>query len=92
MLAEGGNIEAAGRVLVGENGPEFLDLPRGAKVSPLDSNIDYNALADAIISAIKTGGFEGLQIVAPVYIGNDLIDTVVTDAITRQAYLSGGRA
>lgn len=92
MLAEGGNIEAAGRVLVGENGPEFLDLPKGAKVSPLDSNIDYNALADAIISAIKTGGFEGLQIVAPVYIGNDLIDTVVTDAITRQAYLSGGRA
>lgn len=92
MLAEGGNIEAAGRVIVGENGPEFLDLPRGAKVSPLDSNIDYNALADAIISAIKTGGFEGLQIVAPVYIGNDLIDTVVTDAITRQAYLSGGRA
>ena len=92
MLAEGGNIEAAGRVLVGENGPEFLDLPRGAKVSPLDSNIDYNALADAIISAIKTGGFEGLQIVAPVYIGNDLIDTVVTDAITRQAYLSVGRA
>lgn len=92
MLAEGGNIEAAGRVLVGENGPEFLDLPRGAKVSPLDSNIDYSKLADAIISGIRTGGFEGLQIVAPVYIGNDLIDTVVTDAITRQAYLSGGRA
>ena len=92
MLAEGGNIEAAGRVLVGENGPELLDLPRGAKVSPLDSNIDYSKLADAIISGIRTGGFEGLQIVAPVYIGNDLIDTVVTDAITRQAYLSGGRA
>jgi len=93
MLAEGGDIQAAGRVLVGEKGPELLDLPRGARVTPLDSQgIDYNALADAIINAIRTGGFEGLQIVAPVYIGNDLIDTVVTNAITRQAYLSGGRA
>ena len=90
MLAEGGNIEAAGRVLVGEQGPEFLDLPKGAKVTPLDNEgIDYNRLANAIVDAIKSGG---LQVVAPVYIGNDLIDTVVTDAITRQSYLSGGRA
>lgn len=90
MLAEGGNIEAAGRVLVGEQGPELLDLPKGAKVTPLDNQgIDYNKLANAIVDAIKSGG---LQVVAPVYIGNDLIDTVVTDAITRQSYLSGGRA
>lgn len=36
MLAEGGSISKAGRVLVGERGPEFLDLPEGAKVTPLD--------------------------------------------------------
>lgn len=35
-LATGGNIERDGRVLVGESGPEFLDLPRGARVTPLD--------------------------------------------------------
>lgn len=35
-LAEGGDIERAGRVMVGEEGPEFLDLPRGARVTPLD--------------------------------------------------------
>lgn len=35
-LFEGGTIEEAGRVLVGEEGPEFLDLPRGAKVTPLN--------------------------------------------------------
>lgn len=93
MLAEGGDITAAGRVLVGEQGPEFLDLPKGARVTPLDgAGIDYQKLAEAIVGAIKAGGFEGLQIVAPVYIGNGLIDTVVTDAITRQTYLSGGRA
>lgn len=36
MLAEGGVIRTGGRVLVGERGPEFLDLPRGAQVTPLN--------------------------------------------------------
>jgi hypothetical protein len=35
-LAEGGDIRRAGRVMVGEEGPEYLDLPRGARVTPLD--------------------------------------------------------
>jgi phage-related protein len=35
-LEDGGEIDRSGRVLVGEAGPEVLDLPRGAKVSPLD--------------------------------------------------------
>jgi hypothetical protein len=35
-LAQGGDIMQGGRVLVGEAGPEFLDLPRGARVTPLD--------------------------------------------------------
>ncbi len=36
MLAEGGNIQRSGRVIVGEEAPEILDLPRGARVTPLD--------------------------------------------------------
>lgn len=40
MLAEGGNIVRKGRVLVGEQGPEILDLPEGAKVTPLDDDDD----------------------------------------------------
>jgi hypothetical protein len=35
-LATGGNIEQSGRVMVGERGPELLDLPKGATVTPLD--------------------------------------------------------
>jgi hypothetical protein len=38
LLAQGGVIRQSGRVMVGERGPEFLDLPRGAKVSPLDKS------------------------------------------------------
>jgi hypothetical protein len=41
-LAEGGDIKRAGRVMVGEEGPEFLDLPRGARVTPLNNSGDTN--------------------------------------------------
>lgn len=36
MLATGGTITGAGNVLVGEKGPEILNLGRGASVIPLD--------------------------------------------------------
>lgn len=39
-LATGGTIEESGRVLVGESGPEFLELPKGATVRPLDHPSD----------------------------------------------------
>lgn len=42
FLAEGGTVVGSGTVLVGENGPEFLDLPAGARVRPLD--YDSNSL------------------------------------------------
>jgi len=35
-LEKGGDITRSGRVLVGEAGPEFLDLPDGARVTPLN--------------------------------------------------------
>lgn len=38
MLAKGGEVVGAGDVIVGENGPERLSLPRGASVTPLKGN------------------------------------------------------
>ena len=35
-LAEGGNVTAGGMAMVGERGPELLNLPKGASVTPLD--------------------------------------------------------
>lgn len=35
MLAKGGNIYGSGSVMVGERGPEILNLPAGASVHPL---------------------------------------------------------
>lgn len=36
LLAAGGNIRTGGAAVVGDAGPEILDLPRGARVTPLD--------------------------------------------------------
>lgn len=65
QLATGGNITQGGSVMVGENGPEILQLPRAAKVTPLDKaasgqTIVYNAAPNqsidseqALFSAMK---------------------------------------
>ena len=67
LLANGGDIEQAGRVIVGERGPEVLDLPRGARVTPLDNaSIDYTKLTEAFVNA--------LRIVAPEMAANVVVE------------------
>lgn len=46
QLAMGGTITSGGRVLVGERGPEILDLPAGASVVPL-TGPKIEAIVDA---------------------------------------------
>jgi len=53
-LASGGTITQSGGVLVGENGPELLNLPKGASVIPLDRQ------SSEIVFA--RGAFEGAMI------------------------------
>jgi phage-related protein len=55
LLADGGIVRESGRVIVGEYGPEILDLPKGAKVTPLgnqEANIyvqlDGKTIAEAV--------------------------------------------
>ena len=38
LLAAGGQIQRAGSAIVGERGPELVELPRGAQVSPLNGD------------------------------------------------------
>lgn len=40
LLAEGGNAVEAGSAIVGEAGAELIDLPQGARVTPLTQNGD----------------------------------------------------
>ncbi|QOR34445.1 phage tail tape measure protein [Clostridium sp. 'deep sea'] len=70
-LATGGNIVSSGRVLVGEKGPEILDLKAGARVTPLNKmggvtvNInnpklfndrDADKLGDLFVNRLRTLG------------------------------------
>ena len=59
MLANGGDVDSAGMVMVGERGPELLNLPRGARVSPLDSTGKKSEdISSLIISALREWGTE----------------------------------
>lgn len=57
-LAEGGQV-GGGSAMVGEEGPEIVDLPRGATVVPLDRSSvslgieDLNARVDALIELVQ---------------------------------------
>ncbi|MGR6999944.1 phage tail tape measure protein [Yinghuangia aomiensis] len=51
-LANGGIILRGGTALVGERGPEFLDLPRGARVRPLD----YGAGGYGLVVNVNVAG------------------------------------
>lgn len=89
MLAEGGVIEQAGRVIVGEAGPEVLDLPKGATVSPLESGIDYDKLTAAFISALREVAPELATNVTVNGNKDRLVDVLVQE--NRRSIISSGR-
>src|SRR5690606_26680541 len=51
MLARGGNIVGTGLAVVGEAGAELLELPRGARVTPLSGGRG-GALSDEVGNAV----------------------------------------
>ena len=51
LLAGGGNVVEAGKAIAGEAGAELIDLPQGARVTPLTSNgdpIGYKEMASKL--------------------------------------------
>lgn len=69
-----------------ENEPDLQGMVDDMMVNP---NLSLSAAGIGGINL--AGSLDGLQVIAPVYIGQTLIDTVISDAITRQEYTSGGR-
>lgn len=53
LLAEGGEIVRGGSAIVGDAGPEILNLPTGASVTPLSGGIDYERLTEAFVVALR---------------------------------------
>ena len=46
LLAKGGDVTGEGAAIVGENGPELLQLPKGARVTPLENKNDFTINID----------------------------------------------
>ena len=87
------------------NFPRIPELANGAVIAPNQpfmailgdqksgTNVEapLSVIKDALSQALReSGGLNG-QIVVPVYIGRDRIDTVVAKANANNAYISGGR-
>lgn len=82
MLAKGGNIISQGEVIVGEEGPEILDLPVGARVTPLDkaqnNNLDYGLLKTILVDALnQTLGALDLKAIIQLIPDNDGLFKIV---------------
>lgn len=82
-LANGGTLTSSGLVMVGEQGPEILSLPAGARVTPLDHESNPQ-------SSNPPQQSEG-DIIIPVYIGGQKIEEVVVTAQQKANYKNGGR-
>lgn len=66
-LAAGGNIVSAGLVVVGERGPELMQLPRGASVSPIEP------LNTASFGRAREGLVARVQAIIPVMLDGDVL-------------------
>lgn len=53
LLANGGTINASGTAIVGEAGAELIEMPRGARVTPLDSNDNFTDKMDRICDLLE---------------------------------------
>lgn len=75
-LALGGTTVKAGRVLVGERGPELLDLPVGASVIPLDA-----ATRSRVTDAVRGGGSGGSPTTIQLVLDRRVLAEVTVDEL-----------
>ncbi|MFD4660840.1 phage tail tape measure protein [Kitasatospora sp. NPDC058444] len=61
MLAQGGHITGSGTVLVGEAGPELLNLPGGATVTPLSRAAAGGGVVEVRITLDTAGADSDMQ-------------------------------
>jgi len=77
LLAEGGDVEQAGHAIVGEAGAELLQLPRGARVTPLDKVGDHIVNIDITVNPAPGMDEEKLA---------EAVAERINDEVTRRTY------
>lgn len=53
LLAKGGTITASGSAIVGEAGAELIEMPTGARVTPLGAGADFSSKLDTIVDMMS---------------------------------------
>ncbi len=99
MLADGGNVVGSGLAITGEAGAELLDLPSGARVTPLGAGNDlaaeiaqavHAAVMDAmrmVLSQMRAGAGEQREIVLE--IDGQRFARLILPALERESERSG---
>lgn len=77
LLAEGGDVEQAGHAIVGEAGAELLQLPKGARVTPLDKVGDTNVSINITVNPAPGMDEEKLA---------EAVAERINDEVTRRTY------
>lgn len=90
LLAEGGIATRPGSAIVGEEGPELLNIPAGASVVPLNqAGVDYERMTEAFVTALRLVAPELRTVVSGEIDTDNLIRfTVKAD---REARMSRGK-
>ncbi|MBR2553757.1 MAG: hypothetical protein IKE94_02740 [Aeriscardovia sp.] len=90
LLAEGGIVTRPGSAIVGEEGPELLNIPAGASVVPLNqAGIDYERLTEAFVTALRLVAPELRTVVSGELNTDNLVRFMVRQ--DREARMSRGR-
>ena len=83
-FANGGVVTGTSTAIVGENGPEMVEMPVGTRVTTAPKTEQLtNAITKLISKLDNAGGGENIQLA--VYIGKEKVDEIVVNAINSRA-------
>lgn len=87
LLAKGADIEQSGSAVVGEAGAELVELPKGARVTPLGSDSNLAEKIDTVIDLLRNFMNMGVYIDGNALVGS--IGTQMDKELGRMAVRAG---
>jgi hypothetical protein len=83
-FADGGVVQGSSMAMVGERGPEMVEMPVGTRVTTAPKTEQLTSAITKLISKLdNAGGGENIQLA--VYIGKEKVDEIVVNAINSRA-------
>ena len=83
-FADGGVVQGSSMAMVGERGPEMVEMPVGTRVTTAPKTEQLtNAITKLISKLDNAGGGENIQLA--VYIGKEKVDEIVVNAMNSRA-------